>query len=132
VYWRCTPGGRGPLLHVPGLIDHQHPSRISQLLRHVAAHIITHRVGVPPRPLQQVLHPVRRRIASVLGDRPAVLARQARDQAHHERPRPPPRFHPAEPASDPAHQLIEQQSPAIKVYAEASGHRKIIMSRHKP
>jgi hypothetical protein len=79
-----------------------------------------------------VLHPARRRITGVLGDRPAILARQPGQQAQHERPRPPPRLHPAEPAPDPQHQLIEHAQPTAGAYAVASGHRKVITCLHKP
>ena len=102
------------------------------MLHDVAAHVIAHAVGVPPGPRQQVLHPVRRGIPGLLGDRPAVLARQLGQQAQHERPRPPPRLHPPETRADLDHQLIECPQPAARVYAVASGHRKIISSRHKP
>lgn len=36
---------------------------------------------------RKMLHPARRRVLGVLGDRPAVLPRQARQQPKHERPR---------------------------------------------
>ena len=89
-------------------------------------------VGVPPSPGQQVLHPVRSPVPGMLGDRPAVLARQLGQQAQHERPGPAPRLHPAEPGTGPGHQLIECPHPAARVYAGASGRQKIIASRHKP
>ena len=88
--------------------------------------------SVPPGPGQQVLHPVRSPVPGMLGDRPAVLARQLGQQAQHERPGPAPRLHPAEPGTGPGHQLIECPQPAARVYAGASGHQKIIASRHKP
>jgi hypothetical protein len=53
-------------------------------------------------------------------------------QAQHERPGPFPRLCPAETPADPGHQLIEYPQPAARVYAVASGHQKIITSRHKP
>jgi hypothetical protein len=37
-----------------------------------------------------------------------------------------PRLHPREPASDPAHQLLEVHPPVLRVYAMAHGHGKII------
>jgi hypothetical protein len=46
------------------------------VLDDVPAHVITDAAGIPLRAGQQVLHPVRRQVADVLGDRPAVLARQ--------------------------------------------------------
>jgi hypothetical protein len=49
-----------------------------QLLHHVAAQVIADRGGVPAGSGQQVLHPVRGGIPGMPGDRPAVLAPQAR------------------------------------------------------
>jgi hypothetical protein len=46
-----------------------------------AAQSITDPVGIPLRTRQQVLHPVWRPVTSVPGYRPAVLARQLRQQA---------------------------------------------------
>jgi hypothetical protein len=96
------------------------------------AQVIADTVGVPPGPGQQMLHPIRSRVPGVLGDRPAVLARQPGQQPQHERPRPPPRLNPAETRADPEHQLIQQPQPPGRVYAMASGHRKIIKGRHNP
>jgi len=79
-----------------------------------------------------VLHPVRGEVPGLLGDGPAVLAPQARQQPQHERPGPAPRLCPREPARDPPHQVIELFLPSCGVYAEPSGHRRIVMSRHKP
>jgi hypothetical protein len=86
------PGGAGvlaldadgvhALLHVPGLVDHQHRVRVAEMLHDVAAQIITHPVGVPAGPGQQMLHPVRVGIAgerstssSSAADRPTARAR---------------------------------------------------------
>jgi hypothetical protein len=102
------------------------------MLHHVAAHVVADAIGVPGRPRQQVLHPARRDIADVLGQRPAVLARQPSQQANNKRPRPPPRLHPAETGPNPQHQLIEHAQPPARIYAMASGHRQIVMCRHKP
>jgi len=123
---------RGALLDVPRLINHQDRARIAQVPDDIGAHVVPHRVGVPLRSREQVLHPVRRRVPGMLGDRPAVLARQLRQQPQHERPRMASRLRPAETAADPSQQLIEYPQPAAGVYAGASGHQKIITSRHKP
>jgi hypothetical protein len=66
----------------------------------------------------------------MLGDRLAVHPRQPGQQAPHERRHPPARLHPAEPAADAQHQLIEFPPPPIQVYAEASGHRAIFRCPH--
>jgi hypothetical protein len=77
-----------------------------------------------------VLHAVRAGVAGVLGDRPAVGAWQVSKQTEHERPGPPPHFHPAEPARDPAQERIERRPPSRKVYAVTRGHRVIFGCRH--
>jgi hypothetical protein len=81
----------------------------------VTAQVITNAISIPPRTGQQVLHPIRCGIPRMLGDRPAVLARQVRQQPKDERPRMPPRLHPDEPARDPPHQLIEHPLPKDRV-----------------
>jgi hypothetical protein len=66
------------LLDVAGLIDHQHRARVTQVLHDIRAHAVADRIGVPPGTSEQVLHPIRRGVPRMLGDRPAVLAAQAR------------------------------------------------------
>ena len=44
------------LLHIPGLIHHQHPARVTQILRHITADVIPDAVSVPAGPRQQVPH----------------------------------------------------------------------------
>jgi hypothetical protein len=102
------------------------------MLDHVTAQVITHPVGVPGRPRQKMLHPARAGLPGLLGNGPAVLARQAGQQPEHERPRPPPRLYPEKPVPDPQQQLVKHAQPPVRVYAVASGHRKIIIGLHKP
>jgi len=126
------PGPGGALLDVSRLVGHQHRARVAEVPDDVTAHVVAHLAGVPFRALQQVLHPVRRPVPGMLGDRPAVLARQLRQQAEDECAGPPPRLHPAEPAADPGHQLIQHAQPAAGAYAGASGHQTLFTCRHKP
>jgi hypothetical protein len=63
------------LLDIAGFIDHQHRGRITEVLHHVVAEVITHPVGVPHRATEQVLHAIGAGVPGVLGDGPAVLAR---------------------------------------------------------
>ena len=86
------------------------------MLDQVGAQVIADSVVVPHRPTKQVLHPVRGGIPSVLGDRPAVLARQVGQQALHEPPGPPSWLHPCGPSRDPTQQPIERLLPAGRVY----------------
>ena len=54
--------------------------RAGEVLEHVVAQVVTHRVDVPVRPPQQPLHSVGRHITGLLGEGPAVRPVQARDQ----------------------------------------------------
>ena len=72
-----------PFFRNPGLIDHQHTRAVPQMLDHIAAHIITYRIGIPVRAHQQPLHPVRVRLPGPLRQRPGVLALQRRQQPAH-------------------------------------------------
>jgi hypothetical protein len=74
---------------------------------------IQHRLG------QQVLHAIRRRVPGLLSDRPAVLALQIRQQ-------------PSTNARARRRGSTGHPQPPPWLYAMASGHRKIITSRHKP
>ena len=79
-----------------------------------------------------MLHPIRSGVPGVLGDRPAVLAWQIRQQPLDERPGPPSWLHPPEPTRDPAQQLLQPGLPEDKVplYAVACGHRLIFGCVH--
>jgi hypothetical protein len=103
---------------------------MAERLGDVGAHVIADPVVVPHRSAEQVLHPIRGDIPGVLGDRPAVLAWQIRQQPAHERPGVPAWLHPAEPACDPAQQLLQPLLPAGRVYAVACGHRLIFGCPH--
>ena len=89
---------------------------VAQVLDHIGVQVIPHPVVVPRRPTQQVLHPVRAAVPGVLSDRPAVLARQVGQQAQHERSGPPAGLNPAEPARDPAQQLLQPRQPPARIY----------------
>jgi hypothetical protein len=67
----------------------------------VVAQVIAHPVGVSHRATKQVLHAIRARVPGVLGNRPAVLARQIDQQSQHETPNPPPRLDPTKPTGHP-------------------------------
>jgi hypothetical protein len=116
VYWRCTPDRVGALLEIPRLVDHQHRGGVAEMLDQVGAEVVADPVVVPHRPTQQVLPPVRGGVPGVLGERPAVLVGQLRQQPEHERPGPPAGLHPAKPARDPAQQLLQARLPAGRIY----------------
>jgi hypothetical protein len=66
----------------------------------------------------------------VLGDRPAVLAGQVRQQPKNQRAGVPSWLHPGKPAGDPAQQLVQSRLPAGSSYAVACGHRVIFGCPH--
>ena len=100
------------------------------MLDHMVAGVIADHVVVPHRPGQQVLHPIGAGIPSVLGDRPTVLMWQVGQEPEDERPGPPAWLHSAEPARDPAQQLLQPGLPTGRVYAVACGHRLIFGCAH--
>jgi hypothetical protein len=126
------PSGGGALLEITGLVHHQHRLGVAEVFDNVVADVIAHLVLVPHRPAQQVMHPVRVGVAGVLGDRPAVLAWQVRQESEHERPGARSWLHPAKPARDPGQQLLQPCLPSggIYVYAVARGHRLIFGCSH--
>jgi isopentenyl diphosphate isomerase/L-lactate dehydrogenase-like FMN-dependent dehydrogenase len=120
------------LLQIPGLVHHQHRVLAAEPGDHIGAQVITDPVVIPARLGQQMLQPVRRAVADMLGDRPAILPRQIRQQSQHQLSRSPSWLDPAKPSSDPIHQIIQVRQPPATVYAGSRGHRKIVLSRHKP
>lgn len=126
------PNGMGALLQITSLINHQHRAGIGQVIHDVIAQVVTDRVGIPGRTRQQMLHPIRRHLTGMRGDRPAVHPRQPRQQPQQEQPDPPARFNPREPRPDPAYQLVETTPPTIRVYAMARSHRATVLSPHNP
>jgi hypothetical protein len=122
----------GALLEVAGLVDHQHRTRVTEVVDQVVPDVVADGVLVPDRSSQQVLQAVRRGLAGVLGDRPAVLSWQVSQQPNHQRPGVPPWLHPAKPASDPAQQLVQPSLPPgrVNLYAVAGGHRLIVDCSH--
>jgi hypothetical protein len=68
----CDTNRFGPLLQKPGLVNDQDRVRIAQVLHHIGAQIIAHRLRIPARRAQQPLHPVRAALPHGLGQLPAV------------------------------------------------------------
>jgi hypothetical protein len=81
VSWRWTPAERSPFLHNARLVQHQHRIGIPQVLHDVVAQVIPDPVGVPPRAVEQPLHPVWGLLPGLLGQPPAVLALNLAQQA---------------------------------------------------
>src|SRR5262249_39037022 len=96
-------------LLLPPLLDPQpRVSGVPRVAHREAAHRAHRLPGIPSRPLQQPLHPVRRSVPSLLGQRPAVLARQVTEQPGDVLTGLPARLDPRETARQPTHhQLIQ-------------------------
>jgi hypothetical protein len=129
-YWRCTPTVAVPFFRSPVSSMTSTAAGSAEVLDEVVADVVADPVGVPHRPGQQVLHAVRAGLPGVLGDRPAVLPRQVRQQPQHERPGASSWLHPAEPARDPAQQFVQARLPPGRGYAVACGHRLVFGCRH--
>lgn len=65
----------------PGLIYDPYPFQTAEPFCGLGAEGVTDPIGIPAGVVEQPLYPVRCRIASELGQRPAVLAFQAAEQA---------------------------------------------------
>ena len=119
------------LLQVAGLVEHKDRIRVAEMVDHIAAQIVTDRVGVPLRPRQQMLQPMRALLATVLGDRPAVLAVQPRHHALDQPGGMPQRLVAGEPRRDQIDHLGERSLPPINRYAVCRGHRRGVFCPHK-
>jgi len=116
------------LLHEPGLVQHQHGAGVAEVLDHVGPQVVPDRVGVPAHPREEVLHPVRRAVARRLGQLPAVLAPQGREQPAQVGQRAPSRLDPPEPRREPVRQLVQTPRPPLG-FAHVRHARSLLPSR---
>jgi hypothetical protein len=107
--------GLGALLEKSGLVDHEYPVPFAEVLHRIGTYVITHTVGVPHSGVEQTLHPVRGQLTGGLGQRPAVLARQRRQQTTHIGAATTSWLDPQETARDPRKQLIQASDPCGQV-----------------
>ena len=75
-----NPHRMAALLQEPGLVENQDARRIAKPLDHIIPADVARLLLIPLRPAKQRLHPPGRRIASVFGQLPAVLAFGAANQ----------------------------------------------------
>ena len=129
------PGAvRGRLL-VSGLVDDEHHVVLVLACGQVRGRPV--RGGVQQLPLvnagagQQVLHPVRARVPGGLGQRPAVVILELRQQAVHHVTAGQPGLPAGEARRYPGHQVIEQAGMRGMIYAGSSGCRVVVVF-HKP
>ena len=93
-------GGDGALLDEAGVVDDQDTVGGAEALGDVGLEVVADLVCVPAGSCEQVLQPVRGRMACVLGQLPAVLAACRAKESLHVVPHPPPGFNPAEAGPD--------------------------------
>jgi hypothetical protein len=113
------------LFQIAGLIHHQHRVRVAEPLDDHPAQVITDRVGVPARPIQQPLHRIRPNMARPLRQSPARLGLHIGQQPDHKRRRCPTRLNPTEPAREPPEHPGQNPPPRRRVYPVTSGHHII-------
>jgi hypothetical protein len=111
------PHGGCALLQIPGLVQHEDRIIVTEMPEHVGAHVVPGPVRIPHSTAEQVLQPVRRPMAGMLGDCPAVLALQRRDQPGDEISRVRERLTTGEPARDPTDSGRELRLPPTGRYA---------------
>jgi hypothetical protein len=99
------------LLQIPGLVHHQDAIRVAEPVDDDPPHIITHRVGVPLRPVQQPLHRIRASMPGLLGQLPTGLDLQVGKQTSDELGGRPARFDPGEPARERPRYQVDGSSP---------------------
>ncbi len=116
VYWRCTPTVHTPSFRSPGLVDPQHRIAVAEMAGNVVAQVVAHSVAVPDRAGQQVPHGVWIFLPGVLGDGPAFLPQQVREQPEQERP-------------GPAAGLDPANRPALRSRSLSVSNRVIVKSR---
>jgi len=105
------------LLEITGLIDHQHRITVAEVGADEVPQVIAHPVGVQHRPGEQVLHTVRISVTGVLGDAPAVVPRQVREQPEQEPASPSAGLHPGGAARHPIEQPVGFNLPTRRSYA---------------
>jgi len=119
------------LIQVPGLIDHQDRLLVGERAGQIAAQVLTHEIGVPAGAGEQMLQSVRREIAAVLGDPPAVLALQRRQHTQHQPRHMPQRLLASQPRLDHVQDAGERLTPPIWIYPVGRGHRGDSVVRYK-
>ncbi len=130
-YCRLTPAVARALLLLAGLIHRPDrkataaplpPGRLIQARHREPAHHPHRREGIPARPVEQPLSPLRRPVTHLLRDRPPVPLRQAADQRPHILARLQPRLRPHEtrPSTPAAHHASRAASAAPILAAAAA------------
>jgi hypothetical protein len=99
--------GMPALLQVTRLVDDQHRLRVAETVTDELTDVGTYRSVVPPHPGSADLASRRAKIPGMLGDRPAVLGWERREQPKYEVPHPATRLRPPKTRPDGQHQVVE-------------------------
>ena len=124
------PHGGAALLRIPGLVHDQHRLALAQVLAHEGAQLPGHRVGVPHRSGQQVLHPPRTRLPGGLGQGPTVLTPHVRQQGHDHHSQALTRLTTQRVSCYPPQQCLGLDGPPASSYPVQRGHRRACRSPH--
>ena len=117
--------GECSFFKITGLVNDQDTVGVAEPVCDEVSHVVTNRVGIPLRPVQQPLHRIRAVMPGLLGHLPARFDLQFGQQPGDEPGRRPARLHPGKPARETTDHFIGYLRPAGRVYALTSGHRKI-------
>ena len=86
---------------------------VTQVLHDIAAQLIPHRICVPAGVVEQPLHPIRRGLAGLLSQLPAILPLDTCQQATPEPTSAPADLHPAKARRDPLAQRLQLGCPSL-------------------
>jgi hypothetical protein len=98
-------------LQIAGLVDDQDAVGVTEPVDDDLAHVVTHRVGVPLRPVEQPLHRVRPAMPGLLRQLPARLDLKIGEQAGNEADGRPAGLDPGETACERPRDQVDGSSP---------------------
>ena len=119
-------------LQEPSLVQNQYGIGIAELLDHVGLQVVPHRVSVPPRGRQELLHTIRRAVAGRFGQLPAVLTLDRRQQATKVGRSPAARLGPPKTGCDAIHDLVQTRQPVGHISARRRGREPSRPTTRKP
>jgi hypothetical protein len=90
-----------------GLVNHHNGLLVAQLLKHVAAQVVTYQISIPDGTGEETLHPIRGGFSCVFGQLPPIFALDVTEQALQIAERPASGFLPGKARGNPGMQLAE-------------------------
>jgi hypothetical protein len=129
-----NPGRGDPLLDEARVIDDEHPAVVvAEVLGDIGLEVVTHFVRVPVRPVQQPLEAIGSAMAGELGQLPAVLAANGREQAPHIVSHPTTKVSSAEPVADAKKQVVKFSFPTdVRMLIDHTGKLSASEPSHFP